>query len=160
MSAKAKREPQAAPEAAPPLGSVDQIRDILFGPQMRDYQQRFSALESRLIDEARVLREDIQHRFHVLEENLENERGERGQATGKLVEELRATAKAIGDRAEQDRKELRGELAAAREAIAARLDALQGAKTDRAALSGLLRAMAAELENGATAAAAKSGKRG
>jgi hypothetical protein len=160
MNVKAKKEPQPTQEAASPLGSVDQIRDIIFGAQMRDYEQRFSALESRLIDEARALREDIQNRFHVLEKNLEAERGERGHATEKLVEELRATAKAIGDRAEQNRNELRSELAAARDAIVERLDGLQGSKTDRAALSGLLRGMAAELENGATAAAAKPGKRG
>lgn len=160
MSVKAKKEPQPAAEAAPPLGSVDQIRDILFGAQMKSYEERFSELEARLIDEAKALREDIQNRFHSLEKNLETERGERGQATDKLVDELRATAKSIGDRAESDRTELRSELAAARDAIIERLDSLQNAKTDRAALSGLLREMAAELEHESTAAAGKSAKRG
>jgi hypothetical protein len=160
MSVKAKKETQSAPEvAASPLGSVDQIRDILFGAQMRDYEERFSALEARLIDEARALREDIQKRFQTLEKNLEAERGERGEATEKVIDELRSTAKSMGQRAEQDRKDLRDELASAREALAARLDSLQGAKTDRAALSQLLRGMAAELENGATASADHSGKR-
>jgi hypothetical protein len=126
---------------------------------MRNYEERFSALEARLIDEARALRDDIQRRFEALEKNLEAERGERGQATDQLIEELRSTAKSIGARAEQDRKDMRGELAAARDAIVERLDSLQSAKTDRDALSGLLRSMAAELENEATAAADGSGKR-
>jgi hypothetical protein len=160
MSVKAKKEPLPAPEAAAsPLGSVDQIRDILFGAQMRDYEVRFSALETRLIDEARALRDDIQKRFQTLEKNLEAERGERGQATDKVIDELRATAKSMSERADQDRKDLRDELAAARDAIVARLDSLQGAKTDRAALSQMLRGMAAELENGATASADHAGKR-
>ena len=160
MSVKAKKEPQPAVEAASPLGSVDQIRDILFGAQMKSYEERFSALEARLIDEARALRDDIQARFTTLEKNLQAERGERGEATAKLVDELRATAKSIGDQAETDRNTLRSELAETRDAIIQRLDALQNAKTDRASLSGLLRNMASELENGATAAADKPAKRG
>ena len=159
MSVKAKKEPQPAVEAASPLGSVDQIRDILFGAQMKSYEERFSALEARLIDEARALRDDIQKRFNTLEKNLDAERDERGEATAKLVDELRDTAKAIADRAEQDRNALKAELADARDAIVKRLDSLQNAKTDRAALSGLLREMAAELEHEAVAAD-KPAKRG
>lgn len=153
MIVKARKEPHAAPEAEPPMGSVDQIRDILFGAQMRTYEDRFSDLEERLIDEAKSLRDDIHSRFQALERNLEAERGERGEATDKVVEELRATARSFTDRAEQDRNELRNELAAARDAIMERLDALQNAKTDRSALSGMLRQMAAELDNEPTAAA-------
>jgi hypothetical protein len=160
MSVKAKKEPQSAPEVAAPLGSVDQIRDILFGAQMKDYDERFSALEARLLEEARALRDDIQNRFHALEKNLEAERGERGQATGKVIDELRSTAKSMGERAGQDRDALRSELAATRDAIVERLDALQSAKSDRSALSALLRDMASDLENEATAAADNSGKRG
>ena len=128
MSVKAKKEPQSSPDVAAPLGSVDQIRDILFGAQMRDYEERFSALEARLIEEARLLREDIQKRFQALEKNLETERGERGDATEKVIEELRSTAKSIGVRAEQDRNDMRAELTAAREAIVERLDSLQERK--------------------------------
>ncbi|MEZ5394694.1 MAG: hypothetical protein R2724_17935 [Bryobacterales bacterium] len=152
MIAKARKEPQAAGEAEPPMGSVDQIRDILFGAQMRTYEERFSELEARLIDEATSLRDDIHIRFQELERNLEIERGERGDATDRVVDELRSTAQSIADRAEQDRSELRNELAAVRETLLARLDALQASKTDRAALSGLLRQMAAEIDGEAVPA--------
>lgn len=148
MSAKEKKEPQSSQDATTPLGSVDQIRDIIFGAQMRDYEERFSALESRLIDEARALREDVQNRFEALEQNLQAERGERGAATDKVIEELRSTARSIGERSDKDREELQSQIAETRDAIMARLDELQDAKTDRAALSELLREMADELEEG------------
>ena len=149
MTAKEKKEPQSSQDATTPLGSVDQIRDIIFGAQMRDYEERFAVLEARLIDEARALREDIQNRFHVLEDNLATERDERGAATGRVIDELHATAKSIDQRSEKNRQDLLDELAQTREAILTRLDALQDAKTDRAALSGLLREMAAELDGAA-----------
>lgn len=146
MIAKARKEPQNAPEAEPPMGSVDQIRDILFGAQMRTYEERFSELEARLIDEASSLRDDIHIRFQELERNLEIERGERGDATDRVVDELRSTAQSIAERADHDRDELRNELSAVRQALIERLDAMQASKTDRAALSGLLRQMAAEID--------------
>jgi hypothetical protein len=147
MSAKEKKEPQSSQDpAAAPLGSVDQIRDIIFGAQMRDYEERFSALEARLIEEARLLREDVQNRFHALEQNLESERGERGAATDRLVAELQATARSIEARADKDRDEIQNQIADTRDAIMKRLDELQEAKTDRIALSELLRDMADELE--------------
>ena len=153
MGAKEKKEPQSSHDATAPLGSVDQIRDIIFGAQMRDYEERFSALEARLMDEARGLREDVQNRFQAFERNLETERGERGAATDKVIDELRATAKSIGERSDRDRTELQNELASARDAIMERLQALQNQKTDRAALSELLREMASELDDGSTAPA-------
>ena len=155
MSAKEKKEPQSSQDATTPLGSVDQIRDIIFGAQMRDYEERFSALEARLIDEARALRQDVQNRFEALEQNLEAERGERGAATDKVIEELRATAQTIEERSDKDRQDLQNQLAETRSAIMARLDEMQDAKTDRAALSLLLREMADELEEGVELEAAE-----
>src|SRR2546423_13320751 len=43
--------------------SLDKVRDILFGVQMRDYDHRFSQLEERLMREATLLREDVKKRF-------------------------------------------------------------------------------------------------
>ena len=39
--------------------SVDKIRDILFGSQMRDYDKRFTRLEERLSQDAITLREEL-----------------------------------------------------------------------------------------------------
>ena len=48
-------------------GKVDRIRDILFGPQMRDYDSRFQKLEERLTREAGELRGELQHQLQALE---------------------------------------------------------------------------------------------
>ena len=49
---KKSAEPEE-PVPAPPVQveeekTVDRIRDIIFGPQMRDYEERFQALERQL----------------------------------------------------------------------------------------------------------------
>src|SRR5438067_5799027 len=46
---------------------VDRIRDILFGPQMRDYDGRFQRLEDNLAREANEIRDDTQKRLEALE---------------------------------------------------------------------------------------------
>ena len=54
-------------------GSVDKIRDILFGAQMRDYDRRFTRLEERLLKEAGDLREETRQRFDTLESFIKSE---------------------------------------------------------------------------------------
>jgi seryl-tRNA synthetase len=58
---------------APEGGSVDKIRDILFGSQMRDYDKRFARLEERLIKEASDLRDENRRRFDGLESFIRSE---------------------------------------------------------------------------------------
>ncbi len=59
---------------APAAGeSLDKVRDILFGVQMRDYDHRFGQLEERLMREASLLREDVRKRFESLETFIKNE---------------------------------------------------------------------------------------
>jgi hypothetical protein len=53
--------------------SVDKIRDIIFGGQMRDYEARFSALEARISKESARLRQDLEIRMDSLENLLQNE---------------------------------------------------------------------------------------
>jgi hypothetical protein len=54
-------------------GSVDKIREILFGIQMRDYEKRFVRLEERLLKEANDLREETKQRFDSLESYAKHE---------------------------------------------------------------------------------------
>jgi DNA repair exonuclease SbcCD ATPase subunit len=79
--------------------SLDKIRDILFGPQSRDYDKRFIRLEERLLKEAAELREDLGKRYDTLEsyikremealsERLKTEQQERADAGRKLAGEL------------------------------------------------------------------------
>ena len=54
-------------------GSVDKIREILFGIQMRDYEKRFVRLEERLLKESSDLRDETKQRFDSLELYIKNE---------------------------------------------------------------------------------------
>lgn len=54
-------------------GSLDKIRDILFGTQVREYEKRFSRLEERLIKEYTELREDTKKRLDFLENYIRQE---------------------------------------------------------------------------------------
>lgn len=48
-----------------PEGNVDQIRDILFGGQMREYDHRFALLERQTIGDHERLRQEVEERFRV-----------------------------------------------------------------------------------------------
>jgi hypothetical protein len=85
-------------------GNVDRIRNILFGSQMRDYDDRFQKFEERLAREAAELRGDLQRQFQALEafmkgeaESMTNrvktEQSERAQSIEQLGRELAETAK-------------------------------------------------------------------
>jgi hypothetical protein len=55
------------------IGNIDQVRDILFGGQMRDYEKRFKRVEERFAQESLHLRDDIIQRLRVLEERINGE---------------------------------------------------------------------------------------
>jgi archaellum component FlaC len=52
-------------------GKVDRIRDILFGSQMRDYDERFQRLDERLTREAMEARAEVQTRLEALDERFQ-----------------------------------------------------------------------------------------
>lgn len=98
--------PASSSAAAVPEGNVDQIRDILFGGQMRDYERRFLELEERIRREADKLRADLLKRMENLEtlsreqhEQLQtqaqrNDR-DRREADDSLEQRLQAQGKAL-----------------------------------------------------------------
>lgn len=125
IMAKAKSKSSAtetnstpAPEPEVDAGSnVDKIRDIIFGSQMRDYEQRFGRLEERLLKESRELRDEMKRRFDALEtyvkqeietqtKQLRDERRERTDADGELTDELRSTKTALERRLGRLQEEL------------------------------------------------------
>ena len=67
-------------------GNVDKIRDILFGGQMRDYEQRFSTLESRLSQSIERASRDLERRIERLDGFAKRE-------VEKLSEQLKAERK-------------------------------------------------------------------
>ncbi|MEO8669887.1 MAG: hypothetical protein ABI411_01155 [Tahibacter sp.] len=66
-----KKHPLAEPVAAD--RNVDQIRDILFGGQMRDYERRFQELNQRIEADLAQLRQDHERRCAALEQRLDEQ---------------------------------------------------------------------------------------
>ena len=88
------------------IGVVDQIRDILLGSQMRDYDSRLERLDERLAGEAALARAEVRQRLEALENSLKSEvesltnrlnaeQSERRAADEKLGCDLVETAKAF-----------------------------------------------------------------
>ena len=84
----------------PEGGNLDKIRDILFGPQARDYERRLARLEERLVKEATDLREDLRTRYDALElyikkevaalgDRVKTEQNERAEAGRKFSYDLK-----------------------------------------------------------------------
>jgi hypothetical protein len=74
---KATQEPKASQDMAADAlaggASIDKVRDILFGVQMRDYDKRFARLEERLLKETSDLKEDVKKRLASLEQYVKQE---------------------------------------------------------------------------------------
>jgi chromosome segregation ATPase len=109
----------AGPETAEELG---RIRDILFGHQMRDFQQRFDAVRRDL--------ERLQGELDRIRQQLADQDIEQGKKLGTLRQEARDADEAL-------RSELR-ETAAL----------LSDQKTDRAVLAELLIQVGKDLKSG------------
>ncbi|NNF99174.1 MAG: hypothetical protein HKM93_07335 [Desulfobacteraceae bacterium] len=61
------------PTGATDIGSMEKIRDILFGQQIRESEKRFAKIEERLVFETSELRDELKKRFDSLEQYVKNE---------------------------------------------------------------------------------------
>ena len=86
--------------------NVNRIRDILFGPQMRDYDGRFQRLDERLTREGSELRDELRHHLQTLESHMKSEfeslasrikaeQAERTQAHEHILHQLTETARGL-----------------------------------------------------------------
>lgn len=84
----------------PGVGSLDKVRDILFGAQAREYEKRLVRLEERIVKESTDMRAEMRKRFDALEayikgevetlgERLQAERRERTDAANALADGLK-----------------------------------------------------------------------
>lgn len=93
QSAKAIKGPGASAEITD-SGSVDKIRDILFGNQMRDFERRFMQMEERMVKATQDLRDETHKRLEALEQFFKKE-----------FESLKGRLKAeSSDRSDSDRQ--------------------------------------------------------
>jgi len=98
-------------------GNVDQIRDILFGSQMKDYERRFQRLEEGLKKELADLRLDLKSQFDNLEQHHRSEfkdvRDAQTRETKDRLEAVQELSESIKENAElnyQRIKELEADL--------------------------------------------------
>jgi chromosome segregation ATPase len=102
-------EPAAAPQAPETPESLDKVRDILFGGQMRAVETRIHSLEERLLREQQALRADFARQVGDLEgfarkeltdllERLAAERAKRNEELKALGSELKEAIRGIDKR--------------------------------------------------------------
>ena len=91
--------------------SMEKIRDILFGNQLKEFEKRFTRLEERVGRETEELRDDLKKRFDTLEQYIRNEiesfsarlkkeQESRSSANETLQEEFKARMTAVDNRIE------------------------------------------------------------
>jgi chromosome segregation ATPase len=108
--------------------SVDKIRDILFGGQMRDYERKFGSLEDRLSKETTDLKEEVRRSMGAFDQfvkqeleslagRLKSESDQRQAAVRELTSEIRELKQALqqasahlDDRISTVQRELRQQL--------------------------------------------------
>jgi hypothetical protein len=103
----------AAPANTPltDANSMEKIRDILFGNQLKEFEKRFTRLEERVGRETEALRGDLKKRFDTLEAyirdevesvstRLKKEQESRGAANEALQQEIKAKMTAADSRIE------------------------------------------------------------
>ena len=87
-------------------GGVDQIRDLLFGTQMQDYENRFNRMEKMVIERINGLENEtgssidslensVKKELDSLSDRLTEEKKERAQSMNDLSRELKNTSDSI-----------------------------------------------------------------
>lgn len=171
--------PSPVPDAQPE--SLDKVRDILFGGQMRAVESRLQGMEERFQQEHESLRSDfarqvesldalIRSEVQTLNDRLAAERAKRTEELKALAAEIKEAIRALEKRhvrleesANLADATLRDQLLLMGEQLTSELarshQALDSAKTDRTALAGLLTDMAARLSVAPASSAGKNGPR-
>ena len=91
--------------------SIDQLREILFGAQQRDYEQRLLKLEEKLINESKTLKASLEGQITKLEkETLASESKARKMAMEELTDRMSSGIERLGQQLETQQKELQNEI--------------------------------------------------
>jgi hypothetical protein len=76
-TAGARPRPSSGPEPSTPdaagSANIEQLRDIIFGGQMREYERRFARMEERLAKELADVRDEVRDRCATLERYVSDE---------------------------------------------------------------------------------------
>lgn len=138
-------EGNGSSESSNTLESVDQIRQIIFGGQMRDYASRFDRLEQDLVRESADIRALMDQRLNALESmvrrELETLEQRRASSDSELSNNLNEQVALLVEQIRQHHSQLSN-------VLDQRFAELRHAKTDRATLAALLREVAQRIEPG------------
>lgn len=166
-------------------GKVDQIRQIIFGSQMEEYEERFVALEKRLVDDAKDLRTELTQRLDKIDTEIKASaraeqaaRKDDSKKTAGTISDLSqrvdASASTLGkeltrvagdvvarigqeaDRRERALEKVKAEL---QELIEKRSDILLETKADRSQIAKLLSGMATKLADEQPSRTRSTGRR-
>ena len=153
---KTKAENGAAGDAAAPPESLDQVRDILFGGQMRMVDSRLRGLEERLFQEHTALRNDFQRKLSDLEVAIKKELSSQAdrlkEERAKRADDLKALASDFNEARKQlDRRQQQLEEAAGLADAELRDQLIKQGAALSAELSRTAQKLSAELDRSATA---------
>jgi exonuclease VII large subunit len=128
--------------------NVDQIRDILFGGQMRDYERRFQELNQRLEADLARLRETQDKRLAQIDKRIDDQLEKLARLVRQEVEDRNGAVDDLESRLQQAARTARAEINKALEAHGGELalsdERLRGAIAD---LHAALNARAGEAES-------------
>jgi hypothetical protein len=96
--------------------NVDQIRDILFGGQMRDYERRFNDLNARLEAELARMREAQDKRLAQIDKRVDDQLDKLGKLLKQEVQDRNRSVDDVESRLQQAARNARGEVAASLDA--------------------------------------------
>jgi exonuclease VII large subunit len=114
--------------------NVDQIRDILFGGQMRDYERRFGEFDARLESELARLRDAQDKRLAQIDKRIDDQLDKLGKLLRQEIQDRNRSLDDLESRLQQASRTARSEVTASLDAHAAELAAtderLRGALAD------------------------------
>lgn len=126
--------------------NVDQIRDILFGGQMRDYERRFQDLAERVESESSRLRQDLDKRLAMLEKRLDEQVEKLSKAQRQEMTDRTQAVDDLESRMLQAQRSLRTELQSGLQTLESEVSTRdERLREELAALRQLLAERAAEL---------------
>jgi hypothetical protein len=136
--------------------NVDQIRDILFGGQMRDYERRFQDLNQRFEAELARMRDGQDKRLAQIDKRVDDQFEKLNKLVRQEIEDRNGAIDDLESRLQQAARTARGEVTKALEALGRELaqsdERLRGSIADIGASVG---ARAAEAESALSRAGAE-----
>ena len=146
-AAQETRTLQAVPDSTPSVDSIEQIRDIIFGTQMREYSERFANLEKRLVDENKALQESLTSRIDEALQSLDQERALRKAGLDDLMDQLAIQSKELHKANGAIQQSLGDELDNIKQTFTSQFDDAEKTKKEQSAhLGALFRQLAEQLE--------------